>query len=241
MFVTLIAVLIALALGHLAPVLTQSLRDFRWYQRWLRWLDARLPGDSVWHRRYGIALALAPVLVALALLQIVIGRHLYGLPALALGIAALFYAWGPRDLDVDVDAVLDAGDHVERFHAAARLWPAGETVSLQPAELVAATLRSAMRRWFGVLLWFLLLGPAGALVYRLTALVAEGHDSHALSRDTVEGARGLLAALDWPAAQLMTLAMALVGHFDGVVDAWKRNGGASFALDGDFLAAAAQA
>ena len=47
--------------------------------------------------------------------------------------------------------------------------------------------------------------------------------------------------MDWPVGQLMTFAMALVGNFDTVVGAWKDNGGASFDMDAEFLAAAGRA
>ena len=57
----------------------------------------------------------------------------------------------------------------------------------------------------------------------------------------VAGARTLLAVLDWPVAQLMTLALALVGNFDAVVAAWKDAGGAALRLDTGFLGAAARA
>ena len=47
--------------------------------------------------------------------------------------------------------------------------------------------------------------------------------------------------LDWPVAQLMTLALALVGDFDTVVGAWKDNGGATLQFDAPFLAVAGRA
>ncbi len=241
MFVALLAVVFTLAFGHLAPGLTATLRDHRWVHAALRRLDAAYPDDGFWRGPYGVALLLVPVVVLVAALQVAVGHHLYGLPALVFGIAALFIAWGPRDLDLDVDAVLDAADPADRLAAATHLWPPGEAVSLAPAALVAATMRCALRRWFGVLLWFLLLGPAGALGYRLVALLAEGTDAHLLPPDNVRGARRLLAVLDWPAAQLMTAAMAVVGHFDGVVAAWKAHGGTSFSVDTSFVEAAALA
>ena len=101
--------------------------------------------------------------------------------------------------------------------------------------------RSALRRWFGVLFWFLLLGPLGALLYRLAALSAEGDNGRSLPPETAVGARTLLSILDWPVAQLMTLALALVGNFDLVLGAWRGSGGASFRLDHRFLGAAARA
>jgi AmpE protein len=101
--------------------------------------------------------------------------------------------------------------------------------------------RNALRRWFGVLFWFLLLGPFGAVLYRLTALSAEGEAARELPGETVEGARTLLAILEWPVAQLLTLALALVGNFDTVLGAWRESGGAALSLDNGFLGAVARA
>jgi AmpE protein len=241
MFTTLLAVVVALALGHLAHPLAAAVRQYGWFGHWMRWIDGRFPGDGVWRGRYGVVLALLPPLLLVGLFQLALDGPVFGLPAIVFGIVVLFYAWGPRDLDMDVDAIVGTGDPVARHAAAARLWPAGEAVSLTGASLVGAVFRNAKRRWFGVLFWFLVLGPAGALLYRLAAIAAEGDDSHLLPAETHAGARGLLAILDWPVAQLMTLAMALVGNFDAVFAAWRENGGASFAFDAGFLAAAARA
>jgi AmpE protein len=101
--------------------------------------------------------------------------------------------------------------------------------------------RSALRRWFGVLLWFVLLGPAGALGYRLAALSVDGEAAGRLAVEARRGARRLLAWLEWPVAQLMTFALALVGNFDAVLAAWREAGGASLRPDGNFLGAAARA
>src|SRR5690606_17214212 len=241
MFTTLLAAVVAIVLGHLVPPFAAAVRQYGWFGQWMHWLDERFPGDGFWRGRFGIALALLPPLLLVLLFQLALGGSVFGLPSLVFGIAVLFYAWGPRDLDVDVDAIVEAGDPVARHAAAARLWPLGEPVSLAGGALVGAVFDSARRRGFGVLFWFLVLGPVGALLYRLSAIAAEGDASHLLPADTVAGARTLLAVLDWPVAQLMTFSMALVGNFDAVFNAWRENGGASFALDAGFLAAAARA
>ena len=241
MSITLIAVVIALALGHLLPALATSMRHYDWYGQWLRWLDSRFPQESLWRGRYGIALALLPPLLVVALFQIALDAPLLGLAGLLFGIAVLFYCWGPRDLDLDVEAIVAAPDVAARGAAAARLDPDGATAALDAPALVAAVFANAQRRWFGVLLWFLLLGPFGAMLYRLTALAAEGEYAGRLPPEMLRGTHWLFALLNWPVAQLMTLALALVGNFDTVIGAWKDNGGASFDLEAGFLAAAARA
>lgn len=241
MFATLAAVVIALVLGHVAHALAVSVRQYGWYHGWLRWLDARFPDDGFWHSRYGIVLALLPPLCVVALFQLALDGPVLGLAGLLFGVAMLFYAWGPSDLDLDVDAIVEARDPLARRAAAARLWPVGEPPSLHGPALVGAVFRNARQRWFGVLFWFLLLGPFGAMLYRLSAIAAQADATTPLPASTRAGARTWLAALDWPVAQLMTLSLALVGNFDAVIGAWKENGGAGFSADADFLAAAARA
>jgi len=240
MSLTLIAVVIALALGHVAPSLAAAARDFGWYRQWLRWLDQRFPGDGFWRGRFGIVLALAPPLLVVVIFQTALDKPLLGLAGLLFAIAALFYCWGPRDLDLDVEAIVSATDPVARREAAAKLAHVGVPPTLDASSLVEAVFRNAQRRWFGVLFWFLLLGPLGAVLYRLTALAGE-EDAADLPSSTRTGARSLMAVLDWPVAQLMTLALALVGDFDTVVGAWKDNGGASLQFDAPFLAVAGRA
>ena len=210
MSVTLIAVVVALVIGHTLPALA-SLRRYDWYVSWLDWLGRQLGDQPFWRGPWGLAIALAVPLLVVGLLQLGLRDDLLGLPAFVFALAMLFYAWGPRDLDHDVDAVVEA------------------------------VFSCALWRWFGVLFWFLLLGPFGALLYRLAALSAQGEARQRLPEGAAGAARTALALLDWPVAQLMTLAMALVVNFDSVLSAWKDAGGASLRADTGFLAAAARA
>mgnify|MGYP003575614550 CR=1 FL=1 len=243
MFTTLLSVVVVLVLGHLAHGLSSALRDHGWFHGWLRWLDGKCAPDSFWRGPWGIALALLPVLLVLALFQLALDGVLFGLPSLLLAILVLFHSWGPRDLDEDVAAIVDAPSALQRREAAARLHPAAglQVAAIDGPALVEVVFRSALRRWFGVLFWFVLLGPFGALLYRLTAVAAEDAVADQLPAGTVSGARTLLAVLDWPAAQLLTFSLALVGNFDAVIAAWKQAGGATLALGLGFLDAAARA
>lgn len=256
MSMTLLAVVVALVLGHVAPALVAGARRFGWYGDWLQWLDRSLAEGGLWRGRYGILLALIPPLLLVALLQWSIDARLMGVLSLLFGIIVLVYSWGPRDLDIDVEAIIDAHEPAARREAIAKLQssaalPAADGIELRApwsagsrqgdAPLVEAVFVGAMRRWFGVLWWFLLLGPFGALLYRLTALAAESGFSSRLPAQTHAGARDLHALLDWPVAQLMTLSMALVGNFDAVFNAWRSAGGNAWRLDLAFLGAAASA
>ena len=241
MFPTLFAVVVALVLGHLAPSLATALRDDGWYRALLQWLDRRFRDDAFWRGPWGLLLALVPVVLVVGLLQWALDGIAFGLPALLFGVAVVFYAWGPRDLDVDVAAVVDADDSAECREALARLRPAAATGAADGGDSMGRVFIAALRRWFGVLFWFVVLGAVGALLYRLVAIAAEDEPALYLPGGTVEGARRLLVLLDWPVAQLMAFSLALVGNFDVVVSAWKAAGGAGLRRATGALAAAGRA
>ncbi len=250
MSATLIAVIFALALGHLAPGLATTVRQYDWFGVWLRWLTARSGGHAgagaeenagFWRGSYGIALALLPPVLLVGLFQFALHSPLAGVVGLLFGVVALFYVWGPRDLDADVSAVIDAEDTNARRAAAVRLTANSESGLGEAAAMVEGVFASALRRWFGVLFWFLVLGAGGAVLYRLAALAAEGEFADALHASTRAGARRFFALLNWPVAQAMTLSLALVGNFDTVLGVWRDANGASLQLDHAHLGAAARA
>ncbi len=256
MSATLIAVVVALVLGHAVQPLA-AIRRYDWYVGWVQWLserfdaDAAAPGEGAAVTREAatgrgaliLLLALAPPLLVVALIQFGLQDAAWGLPGFLFAVFVLFYAWGPRDLDLDVEAALDAPDAEARRAAVARLYPDSAAPPLTPdgGSLVEAAFRCALWRWFGVLFWFLLLGPLGALAYRLVALSAQGEARVRLPQAAGATADILHRLMDWPVAQLMSLSLALVANFDAVFTAWREwhTGGAR--LDTGFLGAAARA
>lgn len=237
---TLLAILIMLAIVLMVPR-ERRLRGFRWLRR--RRHGAADEGRAA-TRAWLIAIA---AFVACAVVQSALAGVAYGLPALAFAVVVLLYSWGPRELDSDVDAVLHAPDADARVAAAQDLRDGaeGEALPFTPGDMIDAVFRCALARWFGVLFWFVVLGPAGALGYRMIRILA----GEAVPGEPSEGQSALFERarhiVDWIPAHLMALTLALVSDFDSVIRAWRRHvvarGDHHFALDSGFLAVVARA
>jgi len=251
MSATLIAVIVVLVAGHAVQSLA-ALRRFDWLVEWRRYVGGQSEAEGALNGRAGLLLVIGLPVLLIGLLQLALRQSLWGVPWFVFAVLLLFYCWGPRDLDLDVESIVDAPDAEHKRDAAASLLsaspppsssaaPASDGSGLNGHALVEAVFNGALRRWFGPLLWFLLLGPAGAFAYRIIALLAvdAAHaDAPAAQR---EDARWLLSLLDWPVAQLMTFALALAANFDAVFGAWRDWHAGGVRLDTGFLGAAARA
>jgi AmpE protein len=241
MAISLIAVLLTLLLSRSLPELIRW-RDFSWLHAW----QLRIGPQST--SALGLLLTLGlPVLIC-ALLQVALQFVLFGLVSLVFAIAALFYCWGPRDLDRDIEAVMKAPDRERRLAAAQDLRPDQQTEALafESQALVQAVFQSALKRWFGVLLWFVIFGAAGALLYRLTQLLAYGREfARDQSSAQCSAAERLAQIFDWAPSHLVVLALALASDFDAVFRTWRDYHAAHkqgyFTLDLGFLDAIARA
>lgn len=116
MTLALLALLMVLAAGALAPEMNQ-LRHFLWLRGYLDWLDARLATLGLWNSEFGLALILLPLLAATALLSAVLGSHLHGLLHFGFALVMLFWCWGPRDLDADARRASTAENAEQRQQA----------------------------------------------------------------------------------------------------------------------------
>jgi AmpE protein len=238
MAIRLLVILIALGLLHVMPQLARWRGD-GWFRRWV----AQLADTSGSGR---VLLALLLPIALCALLWWLLGHLLLGdLLQMLFSLVVLLYCFGPRDFEADLEAILKAPDGASREAAAQALVDDGDTVSWNAAALGVAITYAALRRRFGALLWFVLLGPVGALLYRLAQMLGRD-DTLRLDPGSRTTARYVANALDWPAAQLLTFTLAIVGHWEAVIGAWKRwhsQAAATswYSVGPGFLGAAAQA
>ena len=219
--------LISALLGIAADRLLTHLHEYRHYDHFLHyvdWMRARFSG-SFWDRTGGLLLTLLPLWLTVGLLQVWISDWLFGLAGLAFYVAVFIYCLGPRDLAVDVDTyceVSGSSDEALLRRAAGRLLRGAEAPA-DPADRVRrmtdAVLVEAADRLFAVLLWFVLLGPLGAVMFRSAAVLYYQRQEQGVFGSSIAW---LYAVLLWLPARLQALGFALSGHFDSALEGWRQ-------------------
>ncbi|MGD2127734.1 MAG: cobalamin biosynthesis protein [Lysobacterales bacterium] len=220
---TIIAILLAFALCHFVRELGR-VRSNRWLRGWIDFSQdafGRLPG---WQDLLGFLVMLAVPLVVLLLIDRVLVSAMGATGSFLLALVVLIYSFGPRDLDTDVAEIIESDEDESEDGNASLEALLGQPVPDDPdatrQKAIEAVFREALHRWFGVIFWFAVLGIAGAFLYRMVGwLVSEDFE---LAEEQKQLFIRLQQIMDWPAAQLMTLALAIATDFDSVFRAWKQ-------------------
>ncbi len=249
---TLIALLLGLLLERL---LTHALhlREPRWFDRYLDWALARFR-----ELRGARALALTVLLVLLPVLPVAIVAWVFhdvllGIVYVAFAALVLVFSLGPRDLKDELDDYIEALERADR-EAAGRVareimeHDAAQRTGTGPDTLEDALFVQTNNRFFGVAFWFMLLGPAGAWLFRVSDLMRRRAvfeyrgraDSSELVPDFVDALQTVHGVLAWAPARLLALGYALAGSFEQALDEWRRSvqaAGARFFDTNDHLLA----
>jgi membrane protein required for beta-lactamase induction len=186
---------------------------------------------------------LLPVM-PVALVAWVFHEVLLGILFVAFGAFVLLFSLGPRDLKTEVDDYIEALGRGDR-EAAARVareimeHDAGQRTGVGPDTLEEAIFVQTNNRLFGVVFWFMLLGPAGAWLFRVSDLMRRRAvfeyrgraESSGQVPDFVEALHAIYGVLAWAPARLLSLGYALAGSFEQALGEWRRqvqNAGARF-------------
>ncbi len=216
---SLLTILLALLIERFVEAL-ETVRRHGWLSRYTAWLQGRLPFVGT-DGFAGLALVLLGPLLLIGLVGLALG-WLHEVVAFLFGLAVLVWAIGPYCLPRRLEGYLEAREREDNAaawrHAEGILGPQRpETPEATDCAVADAVLIGAERRLVGVCLWFVLLGPLGAVLYRLTAELAAGDPERA----TTAAATTVLALLVWPSARLTALGYMLAGSYAGALQAWR--------------------
>jgi membrane protein required for beta-lactamase induction len=203
----------------------QELRQLHWLDSFRQALYQRLPTDWTTSWR-GLLALLVPVVVGMLLLQALVNDRGFGLLELLLGIAVLTYCLGPESFDELVNQYLRACEEkdVRQAQLIAKrilLEPISTNIHHLSAQVTRAVFYEAEKRLFGVLFWFLLLGPAGALLYRMAVFLAE--ENYHAGGAASEPAMVLHGIMDWAPSRLLALTFFMTGSYDDAARGWRKS------------------
>jgi membrane protein required for beta-lactamase induction len=237
----LIALILGLVLERLATRVLH-LRELRWFDRYFDFAIGKLaslpraalyPGVLV-----ALLLPVVPVLWASVSLATaftsaewpqIVTTVLWTLPYLLFAVLILFFSLGPRDLGSEVDDYCEAVDTANAEQAERVLTELCEVEHSGTSDIDAveeAIFVQATNRIFGVVFWFVALGPVGAWLFRTSDLFRR-RVSYRASREQA-GNEATLAAIDtvhgvlvWVPARLAILGYAMSGSFDDALNCWR--------------------
>jgi adenosylcobinamide-phosphate synthase len=237
---TFLAIVAALALEQWRTLRLRGQLE-RAFVRYARYLERTLNGGTREHGVLAAGIALVPPVVVTAALYFALDS-LHPLLAVVLNVAVLYLVMGFRRFSHAVSAIVAAlqANDLTAARRALAAWRGGLTAELSSGEVaklaVERGLVDAYRQVFGVLFWFVVLpGPAGAILYRAAALLANewkaptgAIESTPIGRERAAfGApvRFLLELLDWLPVRITALSFAIVGDFEDAVDCWRTQAG----------------
>lgn len=184
---------------------------------WLQTVYGRLA--SIGDYRLRLALAVLLPVLAVMLVQSLLTGVIWGLPLLLFYIAILLYSLGRGDFSVqlehyyeawhrgDLESAYQYAQELEEFDAGNRLGSASDLHQ----QVRKAVFYEGFERWFVVVFWFVLLGPAAALAYRLFKLLGERPDTTAGEQSTIDRA---LYYIEWLPARALSFTFSIVGNFE---------------------------
>lgn len=210
----LICIVIALLVERTTHSL-QDLRNFRWFEQYSQWMINHLPGLTNQGASL-IVILLLPIIIVTAIIQNGLDDKFFSLFSLLFSLAVLIYTLGPHDLNREVDDYLEAresGNEEEAQKIASMMSqkPASASPDQQSVDVMHAILTESNDRIFSVIFWFLLLGPLGALVFRLASYTMQTTHNNTLG----DAARKLQAIMAWAPAHLVAAGYALTGNYEG--------------------------
>lgn len=193
------------------------LRHWRWFIHYERWLSIHISRLPAWLR---LIINVLPPMVLIGIIGQLLSGWFYGLFELIFGVIVLLYCLGPDNLWVQVYRCINNKDDpsiaVSQANEAFGVTSPDNSQAFHQA-LVRAIFIAAHQRIFSVIFWFVVLGPLGAVLYRLIELFSLRKEL-----GLVEIATQIKRILDWLPVRLLTFLFALGGHFTEVFTCWKQ-------------------
>lgn len=198
------------------------------YRRYVRLIERTFNAGRRQHGVVAWCLVVLPAVLAVAMLSALLDRVGHPL-ALLLDIGVLYITMGFRQVSHPYGGLLErlrAGE-IDAGRAIACSWLGRHADELSPSELarlaIERRLSGSYRHVFAVFAWFAVFGAAGAVLYRIAAMLADHWGGRDAADDAEFGRFSRIAFYwcDFIPARLTAVSFAVVGDFEDAVYCWR--------------------
>lgn len=223
----LVIILLALIFDRFLPE-RGGFRLWEWYGDWADSIEQRFNGGLRVQGISAVALAVVPILIATGIAAFVLGQ-IAGVFAFIFSVAVLYLCVNLFEIGIAAQSVataLDGGD-VETAAQRLKQLTGRDTVETTAAGVAHATVEAVLKQANSIVIapifWFVVLGPAGALLQRMACMLDRlwGHRTAQFAEFGWAAAR-LDDLLNWIPARITALSYAVMGSFEDALHCWRR-------------------
>lgn len=198
----------------------RHLRHWHWFKRYEQWLGVHI---GQWPAILILFCNLLLPVAAVGIVGYLLSNILYGIPQFIFGVIIILYCLGPENVWLQTYRCINDLHKEDRAAALqeAHVFFGAKTSEHSQAfhrKFVHAIFVASHQRIFAILFWFVILGPAGAVLYRIIGFYRTQSTSHLQPVSNQIG-----SWMDWLSIRLFTFLFALGGHFTKVIAHWKPN------------------
>jgi len=230
---SLLAILISLLLKKLLPAMS-GLRSLAWVGHYQQWIQSKLANHPKWQGIPSLLIIVLLPVIGIAILQHLLNDLLVFF-SFVFSIVVLTYCLGPKDRHQLAHQYLDAEENDDADTAQSTLHEIFSDIS--PEELpedkptrarllTEEVLIQTHEQLLAILFWFVILGPMGAILYRLTVELQQAEQRADKIAETSDAefhaaVTRLHYVLAWIPSHLTALGYAVMGSFVHALRAWQ--------------------
>ncbi|MEJ2139346.1 MAG: regulatory signaling modulator protein AmpE [Gammaproteobacteria bacterium] len=210
------------------------LREFHWLDPLFDWV---IKNQRIVQPNLAVAVAAIPlilVVLPVGLVEANLHSQIAVAPQFIFAVIVLLFCLGPRDLGEEVNAyckAIEAQDAEEIRSICIELLEREPHPEETVPDIEQAIYAQANNRVFGVVFWFVMLGPTGAWMFRSIDLMQRRAVAHIRTNELLmsdgefsqvaEAVLLLHRLIAWVPARLLAIGYMLAGSYDGALDAWR--------------------
>ena len=190
-----------------------------------RWLEHSCNDGKNRHAIFAWVLgAFLPALVVAIIYYVL--QAIHGFLGILFGMVVLYVVLRFSHFGLRAEQIVHALREQNLVEARSSLaeWEVNDVDSYSAAEVARAAIETVLKRahhgLFAPIFWFVVLGPAGAVLYRLAHLLTlewHAHENNAFNQFTKQA----FEWLDWLPARVTASSFAIVGDFEDAVYCWR--------------------